>query len=296
MDKAGRSRGSISYEDDNDDVYVAMGVDVEESQPNLTWALSNLTPNKVCILHVHVPPLSIPFRSAMFLKTVGRENRLREYQEIERRKVERVINGYLRICVQEEVAAEILFFTRDSIEKGIIEFICTHGIKKLVIGAKKAGYVCKYAPNFCYIWVISQGFFSYSRQIHQGSPNTYQKPQQEAGERTELSYDDDHHVYVAIGEDVEESEPNLIWALCNLKPKQICILHVHVPPLDVPFRSALFLKSAGRENRIKEYQEVERRKVENIVNGYLRICDQAGVLSVFFFLLFLLNRKMGGNW
>lgn len=33
-------------------------------------------------------------------------------------------------------------------------------------------------------------------------------------------------VYVAVGE-VEESELTLLWVLHNLKPRKVCLLHVH---------------------------------------------------------------------
>ena len=36
-------------------------------------------------------------------------------------------------------------------------------------------------------------------------------------------------IYVAVGKAVEESKHTLLWALKNLRPTKVCILHVHQP-------------------------------------------------------------------
>lgn len=63
-------------------------------------------------------------------------------------------------------------------EKGILELISEHGIKKLVVGAaadkhyskrmlelksKKAAYVRDKAPLFCHIWFVCRGHLIYTR-------------------------------------------------------------------------------------------------------------------------------------
>lgn len=37
-------------------------------------------------------------------------------------------------------------------------------------------------------------------------------------------------IYVAVGKGVEESKHTLLWALQNLRPTKVCILHVHHLP------------------------------------------------------------------
>ncbi|XP_019190374.1 PREDICTED: U-box domain-containing protein 36-like [Ipomoea nil] len=76
-----------------------------------------------------------------------------------------------------QAQVKVLCVEKDNIEKGIVDFISEHGIKKLVMGAaacrhysrgmtevksKKAMYVCEQAPPFCQIWFICKGDHIYT--------------------------------------------------------------------------------------------------------------------------------------
>ncbi|KAA8520639.1 hypothetical protein F0562_014895 [Nyssa sinensis] len=107
------------------------------------------------------------------------EQEVRAYREIERQNMHKLLDEYSLICDQAGVRAEILHTEVDSIEKGIVELISQHGIKKLVMGAatdkhyskkmmepksKKAIYVRLKAPDFCHIWFICKGQLIHMRE------------------------------------------------------------------------------------------------------------------------------------
>ncbi|PPD90269.1 hypothetical protein GOBAR_DD12772 [Gossypium barbadense] len=144
-------------------IYVAVGKAVEESKHTLLWALQNLCPTKVCILHVHQP--ASLFNSSRMNFTASRLHQ----QEIGKKILDRIMNDYLLICGQKSVEAAKLNIEMDDAGKGIVELIRDQGIKKLVMGAaankhfsegmtdlksEKAQYVELHALPSCKIWSL----------------------------------------------------------------------------------------------------------------------------------------------
>ncbi|KAH1080934.1 hypothetical protein J1N35_020695 [Gossypium stocksii] len=155
-------------------IYVAVGKTVEESKHTLLWALQNLCPTKVCILHVH-QPASLCNSSRM--NFTG--SRLHQ-QEIGKKILDRIMNDYLLICRQKSVEAAKLNIEMDDAGKGIVELIRDQSIKKLVMGAasnkhysegmsdlksEKAQYVALHAPPSCKIWFICGGQLVHRRSL-----------------------------------------------------------------------------------------------------------------------------------
>ncbi|GAV81732.1 U-box domain-containing protein/Pkinase_Tyr domain-containing protein [Cephalotus follicularis] len=79
---------------------------------------------------------------------------------------------------------------------------------------------------------------------------------------------DDDIVYVAVGKEVEESKPTLLWALQNFGGR-VRILHVHHCPTTIPSTCRV----GEQDYRISS----ERQKMNKILNDYLQICHQAEV-------------------
>ncbi|KAI3725024.1 hypothetical protein L1987_64796 [Smallanthus sonchifolius] len=124
---------------DEDKVYVAVGKNMKESQSTLQWALHNSGGRKICILHVHQPAKKIPLSN---------------------------------------VSAEVHYIEVDSVEKGIVEFILQHNVRRLVMGgaadkhyskkmtnlrSKKAIYVRALAAPSCRIQFICKGNAIFTR-------------------------------------------------------------------------------------------------------------------------------------
>ncbi|KAK9910410.1 hypothetical protein M0R45_034375 [Rubus argutus] len=155
-----------------DMIYVTVGTSVKENKANLIWALQNSGGKRICIIHVHQPAQMIPMMGTKFPASQMKDQEVRAYREIERQNMHKILDDYLRICRHMGVRAEKLHIETDSIEKGIVELISQHGIRKLVMGAaadkchsrkmmdlksKKAIYVREHAPVSCRIQFICKG-------------------------------------------------------------------------------------------------------------------------------------------
>ncbi|KAJ6729754.1 PROTEIN KINASE putative-RELATED [Salix viminalis] len=134
---------------------------------------------RICIVHVHQPSQTIPLMGTKFLASALKEQEVRAYREIERQEMHRMLDEYFLLCRQMGVRAEKLYVEMESIEKGILELISQHGIRKLVMGAaadkrysknmmgiksKKAISVFQQAPASCHIWFICKGQLIHTRE------------------------------------------------------------------------------------------------------------------------------------
>ncbi|XP_008232891.1 PREDICTED: U-box domain-containing protein 33 [Prunus mume] len=182
-----------------DMIYVAVAKDVKDSKSTLVWAVHNSGGKKICLAHVHQPSQNIPCSiGGWFPASSLKDEEVRAYREIERQNMNKILEDYLRICRQMGVRAEKLHIVTDCIEKGIVELISQHGIRKLVMGAaadkyhsrkmmdlksKKAIYVRQHAPVSCHIQFICKGHLIHTREgnsdgvdtdvpLLQPSPNT----------------------------------------------------------------------------------------------------------------------------
>ncbi|XP_061360041.1 U-box domain-containing protein 33-like isoform X2 [Gastrolobium bilobum] len=179
-------------------IYFAVAKDVKESKLNLIWTIQHSGGKRICILHVHVPATMIPMMGAKFSASQMKDQEVRAYREIERQSMHKILDEYLLICQRMGVRAEKLHIEMDSIEKGILELVSQHGIRKLVMGAasdryhsrrmmdlrsKKAIYVCDHAPPSCHIYFICKGHLIYTRDrsldegnVEVASPSVQQVP------------------------------------------------------------------------------------------------------------------------
>ncbi|XP_055817267.1 U-box domain-containing protein 33 isoform X2 [Solanum dulcamara] len=167
----------------DDVMYVAVGKDLKETEPTLTWALHKSGGRKICILHVHTPAQKIPMMGTKFNIDQLDVHQVRAYHEKERQDMHKILEKYILICGRAGVRADKLVLEMDSIEKGIVELISQHGIGKLVMGAaankkmtdlrsKKAIYVRLQAPTFCCIWFVCKGNLIYTRESKSERLNT----------------------------------------------------------------------------------------------------------------------------
>ncbi|XP_048236169.1 U-box domain-containing protein 33 isoform X2 [Ricinus communis] len=172
--------GSVSRVID-EKIYVAVGKDFKKNKSLLIWALQNSGGKRICVVHVHQPAQMIPLAlmGTKFYANSLKEEEVRAYREIERKEMYEMLDDYLLICRQMGVRPEKLHIEMESIEKGILELISQHGIRKLVMGAaadkrysknmmeiksKKALSVCLQAPAFCQIWFICKEHLIYTKE------------------------------------------------------------------------------------------------------------------------------------
>ncbi|XP_050204106.1 U-box domain-containing protein 33-like isoform X1 [Mercurialis annua] len=162
-------------------IYVAVGKDFKKNKSLVIWALHNSGGKSICILHVHQPAQMIPLAlmGTKFHASSLKEEEVRAYREIERKEMHEMLEDYLVLCRQMGVRSEKLCTEMGSIEKGILELISQHGIRKLVMGAasdkrysknmteiksKKSTCVRLQAPASCHIWFICKQYLIYTKE------------------------------------------------------------------------------------------------------------------------------------
>ncbi|VVA98281.1 unnamed protein product [Arabis nemorensis] len=116
-------------------IYVAVGRTVWKNTSNLMWALQNYQGSKICIVHIHQPSSTIPVLGTKFEASTADEELVRAYRGKETTKTDKILQEYLSICLKKGIQAEKLCIEMDSIEKGIVETIYHHRIRKFVMGA-----------------------------------------------------------------------------------------------------------------------------------------------------------------
>ncbi|KAM7260888.1 hypothetical protein ACFE04_026363 [Oxalis oulophora] len=171
----------MMIEEEEDKVFVALGKEAKENKSILRWTLHNYSNNnkKLCIIHVHQPSQFIPFMGAKMPASRMKQQEVKAYHQLERQHMEKMLNEYLLTCRTTGVRAETLYIEMDSIEKGIMELISKHAIKKLVMGAaadkhyskkmvdlksKKAITVRAQAPAYCQICFVCKGNLILTRE------------------------------------------------------------------------------------------------------------------------------------
>ncbi|KAG5231362.1 hypothetical protein OIU76_005798 [Salix suchowensis] len=188
-------------------IFVALGKSVKECKSMLVWALQNSGGKRICIIHVHQPAELIPFMGAKFLPSKLNEQEVRGYREFERLDMLKMLDEYLLLCRKMGVRAEKLYVEMESIEKGILELISQHRIKKLVMGAaadkrysknmkdiksKKAVSVFLEAPASCHIWFICKGHLIQTREgALDGTDTDVKSSSQQTRPNTEAGTDTD---------------------------------------------------------------------------------------------------------
>ncbi|CAI9109299.1 OLC1v1009101C1 [Oldenlandia corymbosa var. corymbosa] len=158
-------------------VYVAVGKEMKEAVYAFSWVLDNRRPNKIVILHVHQPSQTISMVDGPPIIRI--HQRVRDHREAERKDAQKILDKYILHCQKAGVQAEKLFVEMESIEKGIVELISVHNIRRLVMGgaakkhytkklmefkSKKAIYVRQEAPPFCQIDFLCKGHLIYTRE------------------------------------------------------------------------------------------------------------------------------------
>ncbi|CAI9101875.1 OLC1v1000020C5 [Oldenlandia corymbosa var. corymbosa] len=201
-----RSISSYSLSPNDETVYVAVGKEMKEAVYALTWALHNCGGRKIVILYVHQPAQTISMMGAQVPISRMEEYRVKAYHEAERQDAQKILEKYVSFCQKAGVQAEKLYIEMDSVEKGIVELISMHHIRKLVMGgaakkhytkklmepkSSKAIYVRQQAPPFCQIRFLCKGHLIHTREATSIGVNTEGMtplPQASPSSETEKSY------------------------------------------------------------------------------------------------------------
>ncbi|MED6133653.1 hypothetical protein PIB30_030173 [Stylosanthes scabra] len=157
-------------------VHVAVGKSVGKGATLLQWAFSNFTNPHILLLHVHQPSPFIPTLLGKLPASQATPEVVSDFRRAEKEQAMSLLDNYLRICRAAKVKATIMMTEADQVQKGIVDLVVEHNIRRLVIGAipegwmkvkrnsSKANYAAKNAPPFCKIWFIYKGKHIWTRE------------------------------------------------------------------------------------------------------------------------------------
>ncbi|KAM7496552.1 hypothetical protein LguiA_020966 [Lonicera macranthoides] len=166
-----RTLNSHSPEDSEegfDKVYVAVGKSMTKAVDLLHWSFERFGNREICILHVHQPSPTIPTLLGKLPVRQANDEVVSAYRREEREQMKKLLLNYLTICFRSKVRACTITTEADQVQKGIVDLVHEHGIRKLVMEAvpenwmkvkkisSKASYVAQNAPSFCQIWFVNK--------------------------------------------------------------------------------------------------------------------------------------------
>ncbi|KAI4334520.1 hypothetical protein L6164_019203 [Bauhinia variegata] len=165
-----------AIEECDEKVHVAVGKTVQKAVNLLQWAFTHFRNREILILHVHQPSSVIPTLLGKLPATQANPKVVSAFRREEREQTIKLLEQYVSICLAAKVKASIMIAEADQVQKGIVDLVIRHGIRKLVIGAVpencikmkrksgKANYTAKNAPPFCEIWFIYKGKHMWTRE------------------------------------------------------------------------------------------------------------------------------------
>ncbi|KAF8402902.1 hypothetical protein HHK36_010994 [Tetracentron sinense] len=156
-------------------VHVAVGKSIERTVGLLHWTFQRSGNREIGLVHVHQPSPTIPTLLGKLPASQANEEMVSAYRREERERARKLLFNYLSICGKAKVKASIITVEAEQVQKGIVDLVNKHGIRKLVMGAvpencikvknsSKANYAAKYAPSFCEIWFVNKGKHVWTRE------------------------------------------------------------------------------------------------------------------------------------
>ncbi|KAH6814124.1 hypothetical protein C2S51_023142 [Perilla frutescens var. frutescens] len=158
-----------------DTVHVAVGKSVEKTAALLLWTFSMFPGQEICLIHVHRPSPLIPTLLGKLPASRASPEIVAAFRNEEREETTKLLSTYLMTCSRSRVKASIIISEADEIQKGILNLVNLHFIRKLVVGAIpdfmkgkksscKACRVSKQAPPYCKMWFVNKGKLIWTRQ------------------------------------------------------------------------------------------------------------------------------------
>lgn len=178
----------IVEEAGNDKVYVAVGKSVERAVALLQWTFKRFGGREICIFHVHQPSHAIPTLLGKLPASQANSEVVAAHRKEEWAQTMKLLEYYRSVCSTGKVIASIVTIEADQVQKGIVDLVNNHGIRKLVMGtlpencmkvkksSTKATYAAKNAPLFCEIWFVYKGKHIWTREASEGPTSVSQQP------------------------------------------------------------------------------------------------------------------------
>ncbi|KAF8395115.1 hypothetical protein HHK36_019056 [Tetracentron sinense] len=167
-------------EEGSDMVHVAVGKSVEKAVGLLHWTFQRFGNREIGLVHVHQPSPMIPTVLGKLPASQANDVMVSAYRREEKERTRKLLLVYLGVCLEAKVKATIIAVEAGQVQKGIVDLVNKHAIRKLVMGARpencmkvkenssKANYAAKYAPTFCEIWFVNKGKLVWTREASEG--------------------------------------------------------------------------------------------------------------------------------
>ncbi|GFZ18010.1 U-box domain-containing protein kinase family protein [Actinidia rufa] len=122
-------------EEGGDRVHVAVGKSVDKAIALLRWSFERFGNREICILHVHQPSPLIPTLLGKLPASQASTEVVSAFRRDEKERTRKLLSNYLSICTQSKVRASVTVTEASHVQKGIVDLVNEHGIRKLVMGA-----------------------------------------------------------------------------------------------------------------------------------------------------------------
>ncbi|CAI9770511.1 unnamed protein product [Fraxinus pennsylvanica] len=161
-------------------VHVAVGKSVKKTVALLDWTFRTFGSKEICILHVHRPSPLIPTLLGKLPASQANPEMVAAFRNEEKEETTKLLCNYLIICSKSKVKARVITTEADEVQKGIVDLVNTHSIKKLVIGAIpdfmkgkksscKASRAARDIPSYCEIRFVNKGKLVWTRQTSEST-------------------------------------------------------------------------------------------------------------------------------
>ncbi|KAK6142129.1 hypothetical protein DH2020_006997 [Rehmannia glutinosa] len=118
-----------------DAVHVAVGKSVEKTAALLRWSFNMFSGQEIVLLHVHRPSPLIPTLLGKLPASQANPAMVAAFRNEEREETMKMLSTYLMTCSRSRVKASIITTESDEVQKGIVNLVNRHSIRKLVVGA-----------------------------------------------------------------------------------------------------------------------------------------------------------------
>ncbi|KAL9296609.1 hypothetical protein ACSQ67_022505 [Phaseolus vulgaris] len=116
-------------------VHVAVGKSLKKDTTLIQWCFTHFSSAHICLLHVYRPSTMIPTLLGKLPASQASPEVVSAYRIEEREDSKRLMEKYLSLCRAAKVKVTSIIGEADQVQKGIVDLVTVHNIRKLVIGA-----------------------------------------------------------------------------------------------------------------------------------------------------------------
>ncbi|PNX86372.1 U-box domain-containing protein 33-like [Trifolium pratense] len=117
-------------------IHLAVGKSLHKTTTLLQWTFNQFRNQEIVLIHLYKPSPVIPTLLGKMPASQANPEVVSAFRREEREQTVRFTDKYLSICYAAKVKASVIVAETDQIQKGIVDLVVSHNIRKLVIGAE----------------------------------------------------------------------------------------------------------------------------------------------------------------